>query len=215
MNETKSALPERIESVDQLEDLLSDPTPAAVRAMGNMKGDLLVLGVAGKMGPTLARMAKRASDAAGVKRRIIGVSRFSDPNEETRLREHDVETIKADLLDQSQLDRLPDAPNVLYTAGMKFGATGKEALTWAMNTYLPGMVCTRYPKSRVVAFSTGNVYGLVPATSGGSIEADIPNPMGEYAMSCLGRERMFEHFSRALSIPRSEGRSVGEACGSP
>jgi len=194
-------LPERIDDVDQLEEMLSDPTPAAVTAMRNVQGDLLVLGVAGKMGPTLARMAKRASDAAGAKRRVIGVSRFSDPNEETRLREHGVETIKADLLDQSQLDKLPDAANVLYMAGMKFGATGKEALTWAMNTYLPGMVCNRYPKSRVVAFSTGNVYGLVPATSGGSIEADVPNPMGEYAMSCLGRERMFEHFSCALSIP--------------
>ena len=199
--EKTAALPERIESVDQLEDLLSDPTPAAVRAMGNMKGDLIVLGVAGKMGPTLARMAKRASDAAGVNGRVIGVSRFSNADEEARLRAHGIETIKADLLDQAALDRLPDAPNVLYMAGMKFGATGKEALTWAMNTYLPGMVCNRYPKSRIVAFSTGNVYGLTPVAGGGSSESDLPNPVGEYAMSCLGRERMFEHFSRALSIP--------------
>jgi len=182
MNETKSALPERIESVDQLEDLLSDPTPAAVRAMGNMKGDLIVLGVAGKMGPTLARMAKRASDAAGVKRRVIGVSRFSNADEETRLQAHGIETIKADLLDQAALDRLPDAPNILYMAGMKFGATGKEALTWAMNTYLPGMVCNRYPKSRIVAFSTGNVYGLTPVAGGGSVESDAPNPVGEYSL---------------------------------
>ncbi|MGB7159045.1 MAG: NAD-dependent epimerase/dehydratase family protein [Tepidisphaeraceae bacterium] len=198
---TTMPTPERIESVDQLEDLLCDPTPAAVTAMRNMTGDLIVLGVAGKMGPTLARMARRASDVAGVKRRVIGVSRFSNADEESRLQEHGIETIKADLLDQDALDQLPDAPNVLYMAGMKFGATGKEALTWAMNTYLPGMVCNRYPKSRIVAFSTGNVYGLVPATGGGSIEADVPNPVGEYAMSCLGRERMLEHFSRALSIP--------------
>ncbi|MDQ3441475.1 MAG: NAD-dependent epimerase/dehydratase family protein [Planctomycetota bacterium] len=199
--QTTTALPERIEDVDQLEDLLSDPTPAAVRAMGNMRGDLIVLGVAGKMGPTLARMAKRASDAAGVKRRVIGASRFSNVEEDVRLQSHGVETIKADLLDQATLDRLPDAPNVLYMAGMKFGATGKEALTWAMNTYLPGMVCNRYTTSRIVAFSTGNVYGLTPVSSGGSVESDAPNPVGEYAMSCLGRERMFEHFSRALSIP--------------
>ena len=199
--QTTTTLPERIESVDQLEDLLSDPTPAAVRAMGNMKGDLIVLGVAGKMGPTLARMAKRASDSAGVSRRVIGVSRFSNPEEESRLQSHGIETVKADLLDQAALDRLPDARNVLYMAGMKFGATGKEALTWAMNTYLPGMVCNRYRKSRVVAFSTGNVYGLTPVSRGGSVESDMPNPVGEYAMSCLGRERMFEHFSRALSIP--------------
>ena len=199
--QTTTTLPERIESVDQLEDLLSDPTPAAVRAMGNMRGDLIVLGVAGKMGPTLARMAKRASEMAGEKRRVIGVSRFSNADEEARLQSHGIETIKADLLNQAALERLPDAPNVLYMAGMKFGATGKEALTWAMNAYLPGMVCNRYPKSRIVAFSTGNVYGLTPVSGGGSVESDLPNPVGEYAMSCLGRERMFEHFSRALSIP--------------
>lgn len=201
MTTTQTQMPERIESVDQLEDMLSEPSPAAIDAMRNMAGDLIVLGVAGKMGPTLVRMAKRASDAADVKRRIIGVSRFSNPDEEARLNEHAIETIKADLLDQAALDRLPDVPNVLYMAGMKFGATGKEALTWAMNTYLPGMVCNRYAKSRIVAFSTGNVYGLTPVTGGGSVESDLPNPVGEYAMSCLGRERMFEHFSRTLSIP--------------
>ena len=194
-------MPERIQSVDQLEEMLSEPSPAAVDAMRNITGDLIVLGVAGKMGPTLARMAKRASDAAGVKRRVIGVSRFSNPDEEARLNEQGIETIKADLLDQAALDRLPDAANVLYMAGMKFGATGKESLTWAMNTFLPGMVCNRYSKSRIVAFSTGNVYGLTPVTGGGSVESDLPNPVGEYAMSCLGRERMFEHFSRTLSIP--------------
>jgi nucleoside-diphosphate-sugar epimerase len=198
---TTEPLPDRIESVEQLEEMLSDPTPAAIKAMGNMKGDLIILGVAGKMGPTLARMAKRASAAAGVTRRIIGVSRFSNPVEEPALNAHGIETIKADLLDQAALDALPDAPNVLYMAGMKFGATGKEALTWAMNTYLPGMVCNRYPESRIVAFSTGNVYGLKAVASGGSVETDIPNPVGEYAMSCLGRERMFEHFSRTLKIP--------------
>src|SRR5688500_19345449 len=116
MNETKSALPERIESVDQLEDLLSDPTPAAVRAMGNMKGDLIVLGVAGKMGPTLARMAKRGSDAAGVSRRVIGVSRFSNAAEEQRLQAQGIETIKADLLNEVAVSKLPPAANVLYMA---------------------------------------------------------------------------------------------------
>ena len=198
---TTTPLPEQIESVEQLEEMLSEPTPAAVDAMRNMAGDLIVLGVAGKMGPTLARMAVRASDAAGVSRRIIGVSRFSNAEEQARLQSQGIETIRADLLDQAALDRLPDAPNVLYMAGMKFGATGQEALTWAMNTYLPGMVCNRYPRSRIVAFSTGNVYGLTPVSGGGSVETDLPNPVGEYAMSCLGRERMFEHFSRALKIP--------------
>jgi nucleoside-diphosphate-sugar epimerase len=195
------SLPDRIESVDQLEEMLSEPTPAAITAMGNLKGDLIILGVAGKMGPTLARMARRASDAAGVKRRVIGVARFSNPDEAPALHAHGIETIKADLLDQAALDRLPDVPNVLYMTGMKFGATGKEALTWAMNTYLPGMVCNRYPRSRIVAFSSGNVYGLTSVASGGSVETDTPNPVGEYALTCLGRERIFEHFSRTLNIP--------------
>jgi len=190
-----------ITSVEQLEDLLSEPTDAAVRAMVAIDGDIILLGVAGKMGPTLARMAIRASQAAGVKRRIIGVSRFSNPQEQAKLEALGVRTIKSDLLEQSQLDRLPDAPNVVYMAGMKFGSTGNESLTWAMNTYLPGMISQRYRASRIVAFSTGNVYGLVTAGGGGSVETDKPNPVGEYAMSCLGRERIFEHFSRTLNIP--------------
>ena len=194
---------ERIESVDQLEDLLSEPTPGVVEALGRLQGDILVLGAAGKMGPTLARMARRGSDAAGVRRRVIGVSRFSSPGEEPRLQARGVETIRCDLLDQAALERLPDVPNVVYMAGMKFGSTGQEALTWAMNTYLPGMVCNRFRKSRIAAFSTGNVYGLSPVALGGARETDSLNPAGDYALSCLGRERIFEHFSRALNIPVS------------
>jgi nucleoside-diphosphate-sugar epimerase len=192
-----------IETLEQLEDLLSEPSDAAVRAMRELSGDMIVLGVGGKMGPTLARMAKRASDLAGVERRIIGVSRFSNAAEETKLRGWGIDTIRGDLLDQRQLDLLPDVPNVVYMAGMKFGSTGQEAMTWAMNAYLPGMVCNKFRGSRIVAFSTGNVYGLVPATSGGSVENDPLQPVGDYAMSCVGRERMFEHFSRSLSIPVS------------
>jgi nucleoside-diphosphate-sugar epimerase len=192
-----------IESIEQLEDVLSEPSEAAIRALGALQGDIIVLGVAGKMGPTLARMAKRASDRAGVKRRIIGVARFSNPAEEAKLREWGIETIRADLLDQSQLDALPDVPNLVYMAGMKFGSTNQEALTWAMNAYLPGMVCNKYRHSRIVAFSTGNVYGLVPTSGPGSRETDLLNPLGDYAMSCVGRERIFEHFSRTLDIPIS------------
>jgi len=194
---------ERIESVDQLEDLLSEPTPGVVETLAKLEGDIIVLGAAGKMGPTLARMARRASDAAGVRRRVIGVSRFSTTGEEPRLQAHGVETIRCDLLDQVALDRLPDAPNIVYMTGMKFGSTGQEALTWAMNAYLPGMVCQRYRNSRIAAFSTGNVYGLSPVAHGGARESDPLNPHGDYALSCLGRERIFEHFSRTLSIPVS------------
>ncbi|MBI3880004.1 MAG: NAD-dependent epimerase/dehydratase family protein [Verrucomicrobia bacterium] len=196
-----SPLPSRIESVAQLEELLSEPTPLVVEMLRKIPGDILVLGVAGKMGPTLARMAKRASDAAGMKRRFIGVSRFSSAEEAAKLEMHGIETIRCDLLDEGALARLPDAPNVIFMAGRKFGATGNESLTWAMNTHLPSLVCRKFRRSRIVAFSTGNVYGLVPVAGGGSRESDVPNPVGEYAMSCLGRERMFEHFSRTLGIP--------------
>jgi nucleoside-diphosphate-sugar epimerase len=180
-----------------LEELLSEPTEGVVRAMQALEGDIVVLGVAGKMGPTLARMAKRACDAVGVKRRIIGVSRFSSPELERRLADWEVETIRCDLLNRDALAALPEAANVIYMAGMKFGSTGQEWRTWAMNVHLPGLVAERYRSSRIAVFSTGNVYGLCSVSRGGSCEGDALNPAGEYAMSCLGRERIFEHFSRA------------------
>ncbi len=190
-----------IASVEELDDLLSEPSNGAIDTMRRLDGDLILLGVAGKMGPTLARMARRATEAAGVKRRIIGVSRFSTSKHENELHQCGVETIRCDLLNEDSIHQLPDAQNVIYLAGMKFGSTGQESLTWAMNTHLPALVCRKYRNSRIVAFSTGNVYGLVPITKGGSVETDKPNPVGEYAMSCLGRERMFEHFSSTLNIP--------------
>lgn len=183
-------------SLVDLEERLSAPTPAVVDLFTRLSGDVLVLGVAGKMGPTLARMAKRASDEASSTRRIVGVARFSNPAERDKLESWGVETMRGDLLDESFVRTLPDAENVVYMAGMKFGATGNESLTWAMNTLLPAAVCRRYAGSRIAAFSTGNVYGLAPVYSGGSLETDPPNPQGEYAMSCLGRERAFEHYAR-------------------
>jgi nucleoside-diphosphate-sugar epimerase len=194
-------VPEKITSEEQLEELLSRPTDYVVETFKRIDGDVIILGVAGKMGPTLARMAKRASDSAGKKRRVIGVARFSRPDQQAALEMHGIETIKADLLDQKQLDKLPDAPNVVYMPAMKFGSTGQEALTWAMNAYLPGMCAQRYKGSRIVAFSTGNVYGLSPIVLGGSTETAELNPVGDYAMSCLGRERMFDHFSRVNKTP--------------
>ena len=195
-----SERPQNVATVEQLEDLLSEPTPGVLRTLGRLEGDLLILGVNGKMGPTLARMARRASDAAGVRRRIIGVSRLGG-DAEARLRAHGVEPIRCDLLDPAQLAGLPDAPNVIYLVGMKFGTTGQEARTWAVNSFLPGLVSQRYRRSRIVAFSTGNVYGLTPVHLGGSRESDPLQPQGEYALSCVGRERIFEHFSRTLGIP--------------
>ncbi len=197
-NFTKSNV---IQSNEQLEEILSEPTPAVVEMMGRLDGDILFLGVAGKIGPSLARMARRASDLAGVQRRVIGVSRFSNPAGEARLRAGGIETIRCDLLDEEAVGRLPRARNVIYLAGFKFGSTGAAATTWAMNAYLPGVVCRRFLDSRIVAYSTGTVYGLTPADGGGAKEAETPRPVGEYAMSCLGRERVFEYFGRARGIP--------------
>src|SRR5436305_682421 len=193
---------ERIENEEQLEDLLSEPTAGVVETLRRGDGDLIVLGAAGKMGPSLCRMARRALNESASRARVIAVSRFTGGAEEP-FRAHGIETIRCDLLDRDQVARLPEAPNVIYMAGMKFGATGNEPLTWAMNAYVPGMVCERYRNSRVAAFSTGNVYGLTPVSRGGSVETDTPAPVGEYAQSCLGRERVFEYFSERNGIPTS------------
>jgi nucleoside-diphosphate-sugar epimerase len=190
-----------IRDVTQLEELLSEPTPGVVRTLANLPGDILILGVGGKMGPTLARMAKRASDQAGVKRRVIGVSRFSSSTLQSNLHSWGIETVPCDLLDPKSLASLPDAENVIFMAGMKFGSRGKEWTTWAINTFLPGLIAERYRNSRIAVFSTGNVYGLSPVSSGGSRENDDLSPSGEYAMSCVGRERIFEHFGRTNGTP--------------
>jgi len=192
-----------IADVEHLENLLSEPSDGLIVAMKRLPGDILILGAGGKMGPTLARMARRAADAAGTPRRVIAVSRFSDSALPQTLRLWGIEVVSADLLDERQLAGLPDAPNVVFMAGMKFGSTGREALTWAMNTYLPAAVARRYRASRIAVFSTGNVYGLCPVSRGGSVETDPPAPTGEYAMSCLGRERMFEYFSECCGTPVS------------
>lgn len=187
--------------MSQLDELLSRPTPAVIEQFAKLEGDLILLGVGGKMGPTLARMALRASREAGTRRRIIGVSRFTNQPLQKQLQACGVETVAGDLLDEKFVASLPAAPLVVSMAGMKFGATGNESLVWAMNCHLPTLICRKYATSRITAFSTGNVYGLVPVTSAGSVETDPPRPEGEYAMSCLGRERMFEHFSQTQGTP--------------
>ncbi len=190
-----------IQSEAELEDLLSTPSPEDIALFREVEGDLLIIGVAGKMGPSLARRAARAAQAAGVKRRILGVSRFSSPGVERFLQQAGVETLRADLLESSSVAALPEAPNVIFMAGRKFGSTGAESLTWAMNAYLPALVAERYRHSRIVAFSSGNVYPLVPILSGGATDETAPEPLGEYAQSVLARERLFEHFSRCHDTP--------------
>jgi nucleoside-diphosphate-sugar epimerase len=164
-------------------------------------GDVIVLGAGGKMGPTLATMAKLACDGAGSPRRVIAVSRFTSDAAERALRDAGVETITCDLLDHSAVSRLPDVPNVLFLVGQKFGTRDAPSRTWMMNVVVPAICGERYAESRIVAFSTGNVYPLVPVAGAGARESDAPGPIGEYAASCLGRERVFEHVSATRGTP--------------
>ena len=187
--------PEYFNDEIELEEALSRPNAALVKMMKEIKGDFIFLGVAGKMGISMATMAKRACKEAGVEKRIIGVSRFSSVKQKEFLEEKGIETIKGDLTEQEFINSLPKVKNVFYLAGMKFGTEGNESTTWAMNSYLPGLVAERFKDSRIVAFSTGCVYPLVDIESGGSKESDKANPVGEYAQSCLGRERLFEYGS--------------------
>ena len=184
-----------IDTEQELEERLSRPAPADIASFARLDGDLIILGAGGKMGPSLARLARRASDQAGAKKRIIAVARFTNPDLLSQLSSEGIETIACDLLDPGRLANLPDVPNVVFMAARKFGTTGSEYLTWAMNTYLPGLVADRYRDSRIVAFSTGNVYPLLPVKQGGAKESTPVDPQGEYAQSALGRERMFEYGS--------------------
>ena len=172
-----------------LERELALPSEPDIACMRRLEGDILILGAGGKMGPSLARLCRRASDAAGSARRIFAVSRHP-------VAEPGIEAIACDLLDRSQVAQLPDCPNILYLAGRKFGSAGNPELTWAMNVVVPAIVAERFLSARMVVFSTGNVYPFREPAAGGSAENDAPAPVGEYAQSCLGRERVFEHYSR-------------------
>lgn len=176
-------------TIAKLEARLSEPGDAVVRALAACPGDIMVLGAGGKMGPTLARMAVRA---AGGGRRIIAVSRFSSHSTEKTLRGCGVECIRCDLLDPDAVAGLPDAPNIVFMAGQKFGTADAPERMWAMNVTVPELCAKRFPSSRFVVFSTGNVYPLMPAGGSGARETDLPGPVGAYAESCLGRERVFE-----------------------
>ena len=193
----RDTLPKTIPDVADLDDLLCRPSQALIDDLNKVQGDIMVLGVGGKMGPTLAGLAK----AALPDRRIIGVARFSEPGVREWLQARGIETIHCDLLDEVAIRRLPQIPNIIFMAGRKFGAEGNLALTWAMNSHVPALVAQAFPGSRIVAFSTGCVYPFVPVDGKGSDESMPPNPPGEYAQSCVGRERMFEYFSHRFKTP--------------
>jgi nucleoside-diphosphate-sugar epimerase len=178
-----------------LDDRFTEPRAETLTALRRSPGDVVVLGAGGKMGPSLVAMLQRGADAVGDGRRIIAVSRWSDQTAELALREIGVTTVSCDLLDRAAVAQLADAPNVIFMAGQKFGTRDRPSRTWAMNTLVPAHAAERYAGSRTVAFSTGNVYPLVPVGGSGARESDALGPIGEYAASCVGRERMFEHFS--------------------
>lgn len=194
---TRENLPKTIPDIAALDDLLCRPTQALIDDLEKVEGDIMILGVAGKMGPTLAGLAK----AAVPDRRVIGVARFSEAGVKEWLHERGVETINCDLMDERAIQALPKAPNIVFMAGRKFGAEGDLSLTWAMNAHVPALVAQAFPSSRIVAFSTGCIYPFVPVDGQGATEDMAPNPPGEYAQSCVGRERMFEYFSRKFGTP--------------
>jgi nucleoside-diphosphate-sugar epimerase len=194
---TRDTLPETISDIADLDDLLCRPSKALINDLTKVDGDLMILGVAGKMGPTLAGLAKAAQPG----RRVIGVARFSEAGTKAWLEARGVETIACDLLDEIAINSLPKVQNIVFMAGRKFGAEGDLSLTWAMNAHVPALVAQAFCRSRIVAFSTGCVYPFVPVNGKGADESLPPNPPGEYAQSCVGRERMFEYFSRKYSTP--------------
>jgi nucleoside-diphosphate-sugar epimerase len=195
-------LPDRFRDVAHLEDVMTTPGPELVAELGRIEDDIIILGVGGKIGPTLARLAKRAAPG----KRIVGVARFSEKGLRESLIGHGIECIAADLLDRSQIDALPKLPNVIFMAGFKFGAAAHEAFTWAMNGYVPALVADAFASSRIVAYSTGCVYPYVDVRHGGATEATpMTPPPGAYANSCVAREQMFQYFSRTRG---TAGRTI-------
>jgi hypothetical protein len=196
-----STLPERIESEEALDELLTRPRPELVEFVRSLRSPIVILGAGGKMGPSLAVLARRAAEKAGHALDVIAASRFSDDRARQWLEAHGVRTIQCDLLDGRDTGRLPDSDNVIYLVGLKFGTADKPFLTWAMNTLVPANVAQRYPRARIAALSTGNVYGLTPTGNGGSVETDALVPLGEYPNAAIARERIFEFFSHRNATP--------------
>lgn len=194
-------LPDTITTPGQLDDLISEPGSEVVDTISRLEGDIMFLGVGGKIGPSLARMARKACDRAGVSKRILGVLRPGSEEQLRQIGDAGIEPVTGDLLDISFIKSLPVVKNVFFLAGMKFGSQGNLSQTWAVNSFMPGLVAEHFKDSRIVAYSTGCVYPLVTVKSGGSLETDTPVPAGEYAQSCLGRERMFEYGSIRYKTP--------------
>ncbi len=189
-------VPDRVRSESALEDLLAEPSEADIACASRLDGDVLILGAGGKMGPSLARRVHRAIERAGGRIRVIAASRFSSASVRTWLEAEGIRTVACDLLDSASIHALPDSLNVLFLAGRKFGTLDRTDITWTTNTIMPARVAERFSQSRMIVFSTGNVYPLVAVNGPAPTEDDPPAPLGEYAQSCLGRERVMEFVSR-------------------
>lgn len=195
------SLPDLIDTEAELDEVMTRPTAALTAFVRTVEGPLVVLGAGGKMGPSLCVQARRAAEAAGHDLDVIAISRFTNPAMRERLEARGVQTLACDLMDRAALAGLPDAANVIYLVGLKFGTQQDPARTWAVNTLIPALVAERYARSRLVALSTGNVYPLVPVASGGSVETDALTPLGEYANACVARERIFQFYSERHATP--------------
>ncbi len=182
--------------LQQIEEKYTVPSPAFLADLEKIDGDFMLLGIAGKMGVSMGKLLVGGLKMLNKSNKVYGVSRFSDPAARDNLEHLGVTTIACDLLDDNALQGLPEVTNIIYLAGHKFGTTGNEDFTWVMNTYLPGRVAQKFKNARIVAFSSGNVLPFVPLNAGGVDEDATPEPIGEYAQSCLGRERIFEYFSK-------------------
>lgn len=188
-------------SEQKLDLILTEPSERLIEDLKKIKGNIMVLGAGGKMGPSLCVLIKRAAKAAGINKEVIAVSRFSDQYAVELLKEYDVKMIPADLLNAKHIEALPDADNIIFMAGKKFGTNGQEAYTWAMNSIVPANVAKRFTSSNTVVFSSGNIYPLMAVVKGGADEKTMPSPVGEYAMSCMARERVFEYYSLEKKMP--------------
>jgi nucleoside-diphosphate-sugar epimerase len=183
-----------IETEDQIEKVMTTPNPQVIKSISNLEGDIMVLGGGGKMGPTLTKLAKNCIESAKLKKKIISIDKYFSPQAQKDFKKRGIDFIQCDLL--NNIDDLPEVQNVVFMAGMKFGTSGNSSLTWALNTYLPALAAKKFRKSKIVVFSSANVYHLTPVFFGGATEDTPPNPFGEYAQSVLGREKMFEYFSQ-------------------
>jgi nucleoside-diphosphate-sugar epimerase len=193
VTQSSDALPDRLRDVEHLEEVMTTPSPAVIAALQQLPGDIIVLGIGGKIGPSLARLAKRAAPA----KRVVGVARFSEKGVREKLTQWGIECIAADLLERKEIDALPKLANVVFMAGRKFGSSGNEEQTWAMNALVPALVAEAFAGSRIIAYSTGCVYPYVNVHHGGATEATPATPPpGAYANSCVAREAMFRYFSR-------------------